>query len=74
MIKIRLSRIGAKNRPSYRIVAVETKSKRNGKPLAIIGFYDSKTNPPTIKIDKALLDFWLKKGAQLNPAVKKILS
>jgi len=74
MIKIRLSRIGARNRPSYRIVAVETRSKRNGKPLAIIGLYDGKNNPPTVKVDKTLLDSWLKKGAQLNPAVKKILS
>jgi small subunit ribosomal protein S16 len=74
MIKIRLSRNGARNRPSYRIVAVETRSKRNGKPLAVIGLYDGKTKPPTIKFDKALLDSWLKKGAQLTPAAKKILS
>jgi len=74
MIKIRLSRTGAKNRPSYRIVAVETRSKRDGKPLAIIGFYDNKTKPATIKIDKALLNFWLEKGGQLTPMVKKIIS
>lgn len=74
MIKIRLSRIGSKNRPSYRIVAAETRSKRNGEPLANLGFYDPKTKPATVKIDKGLIESWLKKGAQLTPAVKKLLS
>ena len=74
MVKIRLSRTGGKNRPSYRIVAVETRSKRDGKPLAILGFYDPKTKPATVKIDRALFDSWLKKGAQVTSVVKKIIS
>ena len=74
MVKIRLSRIGAKNKISYRIVASETRSKLNGKNLAVLGFYDPKTKPETIKIERALLDAWCKKGAQLTPAVKKLIT
>jgi len=74
MIKIRLARTGSKNLSSYRIVASETRSKRDNKNLVILGFYDPKTKPATIKIDQALLNSWLKKGAQLTPAVKKLIS
>lgn len=74
MIKIKLAKNGAKNRASFRIIASEQRSKLNGKNLGIIGFYDPKTKPATIKIDKNLLDDWLKKGAQLTPAVRKLLS
>lgn len=74
MVKIRLSRTGTKNKPSYRIVVANERSKRNGKTLAILGFYNPKTSPPTIKINKVLLNHWLEKGAQLTPAVKKLIS
>jgi small subunit ribosomal protein S16 len=74
MIKIRLARTGSKNLPSYRIVASERRSKRDNKNLAVLGFYDPKTKPPTIKINQVLLNSWLKKGAQLTPAVKKLIN
>lgn len=73
MVKIRLYKTGAKKRPSYRIVAIESQNKRNGKTLDIIGFYDPKTKPATVKIDQKRLDKWVEKGAQLTPAVKKLL-
>ncbi|MCX6725810.1 MAG: 30S ribosomal protein S16 [Candidatus Shapirobacteria bacterium] len=73
MVKIRLSRTGAKNRLSYRLVVTEARNKRNGKNLAVLGFYDPKTKPVTIKFNQALLDDWLKKGAQLTPIVKKLI-
>ena len=73
MVKIRLARTGAKNRISYRIVACEARSKRNGKTLSILGSYNPKTKPATIKINQELLNAWLKKGAQLTPAVKKLM-
>jgi len=73
MIKIKLAKNGAKNRASYRIIASEKRSKLNGKNLGVIGFYDPKTKPATVKIDKEILNGWLKKGAQLTPAVRKLL-
>ena len=73
MVKIRLFKTGARNRPSYRIIAVETRSKRNGKNLGVLGFYDPKTKPATVKINQILIDEWLKKGAQMTPIVKKLI-
>lgn len=73
MIKIRLARTGSRNLHSYRIVATEKRTKRDNKNLAVLGFYDPKTKPETIKINQELLDSWLKKGAQLSPAVKKLI-
>ncbi len=73
MIKIRLAKTGGKNQISYRIVACETRSKRDGKNLGILGIYDPKTKPATIKINKEAIEAWLKKGAQLTPAVKKLI-
>lgn len=74
MIKIRLARTGAKNRISYRIVACETRSKRNGKTLAILGFYDPKTKPATIKINKESLKHLLKQGAKMTTAVERLIN
>ncbi|MFH1289559.1 MAG: 30S ribosomal protein S16, partial [Patescibacteria group bacterium] len=51
MVKIRLTRTGKRNAPSYRIVAIDSRSKRDGRPLELIGFYDPKTNPETLKYD-----------------------
>jgi small subunit ribosomal protein S16 len=73
MVKIRLSKTGAKKRSSFRIVAIESQNKRNGQILDILGFYDPKTKPPTIKISQKLVDKWLKQGAQLTTAVRKLI-
>lgn len=72
MVKIRLSRTGKRNAPSYRIVVMDSRTKRDGKVIEKIGFYDPKTKPVTIKFDQKKLDYWLSKGAKLTEAVKKI--
>ena len=51
-VKIRLTRMGTKKRPSYRIVATDSRSPRDGKYLELIGFYNPLTNPAEIKIDE----------------------
>jgi small subunit ribosomal protein S16 len=71
MIKIRLSRLGKKNRPFYRIVAIESSRKREGKTADILGFYDPIKSK--IQIDKDKLKKWLEKGAVVNESVKKLL-
>jgi len=73
MVKIRLFRTGAKNQPSFRIVAAESRTKRNGKILEILGFYDPKTKPATIKIKLDRVEYWLSQGAQPTATVKKLL-
>jgi len=72
-VKIRLSRTGTKNRPSYRVVVTPSRSKRDGKSIEIIGYYNPLVNPPQVKIEKDRLDYWLSCGAQMTEAVKKIL-
>ncbi len=71
MIKIRLARGGAKNNPFYRIIAIDERRKREGKPLDIIGFwYPAKGD---IKIDKNKVKAWIEKGAKTTKAVDKLL-
>lgn len=74
MVKIRLFRTGARNQPSFRIVAADARVKRNGKVLEILGFYDPKTDPATVKIKMDRLKHWLSQGAQPTEAVRKLLA
>lgn len=73
-VKIRLQRLGRKNRPFYRMVAIDESEKRNGKALAVLGTYDPKANPPELKVDKTKIEEWKSKGAQSTDAVRKLLS
>lgn len=69
MVKIRLRRVGAKKQPSYRVIVADSRVKRDGRFLEIIGHYNPRTDPPTvvIKEDRAL--YWLSVGAQPTEAV-----
>lgn len=72
MVKIRLKRIGAKKEPSYRIVACDAKSKRDGKTIEKMGHYHPKTKQ-ALFIDISKIDEWVKKGAQLTTPVKRLV-
>ena len=73
MLRIRLSRVGKKGKPAYRIVVAEAKSPRDGAYLEWIGTYDPMQDPPaiTLKQDRAL--HWLNLGAQASDPVQRIL-
>jgi small subunit ribosomal protein S16 len=73
MVKIRLRRVGGKKQPSYRVVVADSRSPRDGRFIEIIGFYNPRTEPPTMdmKEDRAL--HWLTQGAQPTGAVTVIL-
>ena len=73
MIKLRLRRMGAKKRPSYRIVAADSRSPRDGRFIETIGFYDPLTDPATIKINEDRARHWLSVGAQPTETVRNIL-
>lgn len=73
MVKIRLTRQGAKKRPYYKIIAVDSRAQRDGRPLEYLGTYDPKTNPEQITVRTEALDAWVKKGAQLSPTVKSLI-
>ena len=72
MIKIRLTRTGKKNSPSYRIVVANRRSKRDGESLAILGFYNPRTTPKTIEYDKVETKNWLAKGAMPTDTVRAL--
>lgn len=73
MVKIRLSLAGKKQQRTYRIVAIESTKKRDGKNLEVLGFYNPQTKPASLKVKQQRLDWWLEHGAQLSPSVRKIL-
>ncbi len=74
MVKIRLTRKGAKKRPFYRVIVAESKNRRDGPFLEIIGTYDPLKEPSEIKIDTERAKYWIGCGAQPTSVVKKLLT
>lgn len=73
MVRIRLRRVGARNQPSYRIVAADQHKPRDGRFLEILGHYNPRTEPATVEVDEARLFHWLKNGAQASDSVRQLL-
>src|SRR2546429_8334183 len=67
-VKLRLTRVGSKKNPIYRVVAADSRSPRDGKFLDIVGRYNPQTDPSTIDLDEAKVKDWLGKGAQPTEA------
>ena len=74
MVKIRLRRIGAKNRPSYRVVVADSRAPRDGAFISIIGHYNPLTEPETVVIDEEKALHWLMQGAQPTATATRLLS
>ena len=72
MLKIRLKRLGAKKAPTYRIIVINSTTKREGKPVEELGHYNPKTKE--MKLNKANAEAWIKKGAQPTDTVKYLLA
>ncbi len=72
-VKLRLTRVGSKKNPIYRIVAADARSPRDGRFLEIVGRYNPQTDPSTIEIDEDKAKQWLAKGAQPTDAVRRLL-
>lgn len=72
-VKIRLTRMGSKKRPFYRIVAMNTQTRRDGRALDFIGHYNPMVDPAEIKVDAAKLQYWLERGAQTSNTVQSLL-
>ena len=73
MVKIRLTRTGRKNFPSFRIVAIEQTKKRDGKYIEILGYFNPSKNPTELTVDKDKITDWVKKGAQVSDTVKQLI-
>jgi len=72
-VKLRLTRIGSKKNPVYRIVAADSRSPRDGKFLEIVGRYNPQTDPSTIELDEEKIRGWIAKGAQPSTTVQRLL-
>lgn len=74
MVKLRLKRMGAKKAPFYRIVAADSRTRRDGRDIEVIGTYDPKGNPAIVNIDEEKALKWLNNGAMPTDTVRNILS
>lgn len=72
-VKLRLMRMGKKKQPTYRVVAADSRSPRNGRIIENIGTYDPKPDPSKIEIDADRAVHWLQHGAQPTERVRKLL-
>ena len=73
MVKIRLTRRGAKKRPFYRIVAIDERKPRDGRPLEYLGTYDPAPNPERVDLKVEKIEAWVAQGAQMSPTVRSLL-
>ncbi len=73
MLRMRLTRRGAKKRPSYRVIVADSRAPRDGRHVDILGYYDPMTTPSTIKIDVDRAVQWLRNGAQPTERVRILL-
>ncbi len=71
--KIKLTRMGAKKQPTYRVVIQEEHSKRDGRFIENIGFYNPRTEPATIVLNQERINYWLSVGAQPTESVGQLL-
>jgi small subunit ribosomal protein S16 len=72
-VRMRLTRVGSKKNPIYRVVVADSRSPRDGKFIAIVGRYNPQTEPSTIEFDESKVREWLGKGAQPSNAVSRLL-
>jgi small subunit ribosomal protein S16 len=72
-VKLRLTRVGSKKNPIYRVVAADSRAPRDGKFIEIVGHYNPQPDPSLIELDEAKIKDWLSKGAQPTDSVKRLL-
>jgi small subunit ribosomal protein S16 len=72
-VKLRLMRMGKKKQPTYRVVAADARSPRDGRFIEIVGTYEPRAEPSVVKIDNEKALAWLRKGAQPTERVESLL-
>ena len=72
-VKIRLTRVGSKKNPIYRVVVADSRSPRDGRFIEIVGRYNPQTEPSTIELDQAKIEDWVAKGAQPTEPVARLM-
>ena len=74
MLSIRLRRTGSKKRPFFRVVVSEARSKKEGEFIEVLGFYNPRTKPAVVEINKERITHWISKGARPSDSVRTLLS
>jgi small subunit ribosomal protein S16 len=69
-----MMRMGSKKRPFYRVMAIDERKQRDGRPLEFLGTYDPRVEPPSVKLDLEGIDGWIGKGAQLSDTVRSLVN
>jgi small subunit ribosomal protein S16 len=72
-VRVRLTRVGSKKNPIWRVVVADQRSPRDGRFIETIGHYNPQTEPSTIRIDEERLRHWLDRGAQPTGSVKQLV-
>ncbi|WP_291322486.1 30S ribosomal protein S16 [Desulfonatronospira sp.] len=72
-LRLRLTRMGSKKKPFYRLVALNSETRRDGRALEYLGYYNPLQNPPEIKIDMDKVKAWMDKGAKPTNTVRSLL-
>lgn len=72
-MKIRLTRMGSKKRPFYRVVALDSATRRDGRPAEFLGYYNPMVEPNEIKLDMENIEKWLERGAEPSNTVRSLL-
>ena len=72
-MRLRLTRMGSKKRPFYRIVAMDSATRRDGRALEYLGYYNPMVDPAEIKVDSEKVRFWLERGAKPTDTVRALL-
>jgi small subunit ribosomal protein S16 len=73
LLRIRLTRMGAKKKPYYRVVVTEQRQARDGRFMEIVGHYNPRTNPPSIELNMERVQHWMERGAQPSETVSSLL-
>jgi small subunit ribosomal protein S16 len=73
MLKIRLRRMGARNRPFYRVVVSDSRRVPGSPAIEEIGYWDPSRQPATLEVDRDRIDFWVRRGAGLSDSVRKLV-
>ncbi len=72
-LKLRLTRMGSKKKPFYRIVALDSETRRDGRALEFLGYYNPMTEPADIKIEAEKVKAWMERGAKPTDTVRSLL-
>ncbi len=72
-VRVRLTRVGSKKNPIWRVVVADQRSPRDGRVIETIGHYNAQTEPSTIRLDEDRARHWLERGAQPSEQVRKLL-